>query len=87
MRLSLIAAICLITQKNNPMPKSYIIKLMQGRNVALTMEIDVPTKKDAQYCANHLKSSVEAIINVNNRLCGWDHHKVNLTIVIEDYKP
>lgn len=66
--------------------KSFTIKLLNGQNEVLTMGIDVPTKKDAQYCANALKSDVEAIIKVNNRLCGWTHHKVNLKIVIEDYK-
>lgn len=66
--------------------KSFIIKLLNGQNEILKMGIDVPTKKDAQYCANTLKSSIEAIMRVNNRLCGWSHHKVNLKIVIEDYK-
>lgn len=70
-----------------PIIRSYFIKLMQGQNVAITMGVDVPTKKDAVYCANALKGSIEAIIRTNNRLCGWDHHKVDLKIVIEPYKP
>lgn len=70
-----------------PIIKSYIIKLYSGNNDILTMGIDVPTKKDAEYCANTLKSSIEAIMRVNNRLCGWHHHRVNLRIVIEPYKP
>ena len=66
--------------------KSFVIKLYNGQNNILTMGIDVPTKKDAKYCANCLKESAEAIIRVNNRLCGWKDHTVNLTVFIEDYK-
>lgn len=69
-----------------PIIRSYIIKLYNGQNEVLKFGIDVPNKKDARYCAQSLKSSIEAIIKVNNRLCGWEHHVVNLTIVIDDYK-
>lgn len=65
--------------------KSFIIKLLNGQNEIVKMGIDVPTKADALYCANTLKASIEAIMRVNNRLCGWSG-VVNLKIVIEDYK-
>lgn len=69
-----------------PIIKTLTIKLLQSGEAVLTMHVDVPTKKDAEHCAKTLKDHTEALINVNNRLCGWEF-EAKLTIVIEDYKP
>lgn len=65
--------------------KTFTIKLLQAGETVLKMHIDVPTKKDAEHCAKTLKDHTEALINVNNRLCGWEF-MAKLAIAIEDYK-
>lgn len=66
--------------------QSFTIKIATAEEVLATIHVDVPTKKDATYCANSLLKTITATLNVNRRLCELPPY-TGLTAKVEDYIP